>query len=167
MISYAARKSLIRDSIYTRKLVLRGDLVPESLRADLQFTRRAASVMNSHLGILPAATRLQYLPSSTNEVFVVIDGSGGVAGAVIRESLSALGCANPNAVIGDGIQRNFVVVSLGDSVWTVVAAKRSADSAFALVAPHAGDLSANSVRGIITRKIILDVLADDMDVFGV
>ena len=42
-ISYGLRRSVIRDSIYTRKLVLRGDPVPESLRADLQFTRRAAS----------------------------------------------------------------------------------------------------------------------------
>ena len=63
-ISYAVRKSMIRDSIYTRKLALRGELVPESLRADLQFTRRAASIMNSHLEILPAATRLQDLPSN-------------------------------------------------------------------------------------------------------
>ena len=51
-ISYGLRRSVTKDSIYTRKLVLRGDPVPESLRADLQFTRRAASIMNTHDGDL-------------------------------------------------------------------------------------------------------------------
>jgi CIC family chloride channel protein len=86
-ISYAVRKSMIRDSVYTRKLTLRGELVPESLRADLQFTRRAASIINSHLAILPAATRLQDLPSNGNEAFVVTDASGAVAGAVTKHGV--------------------------------------------------------------------------------
>jgi predicted transcriptional regulator len=45
-ISYGVRRSLIRDSIYTRKLTLRGEPVPETLRADIQFSRRAASIMH-------------------------------------------------------------------------------------------------------------------------
>jgi len=32
--SYAVRRSIIRDSVYTRKLTLRGEAVPEALRAD-------------------------------------------------------------------------------------------------------------------------------------
>jgi chloride channel protein, CIC family len=166
-ISYAVRKSLISDSIYTRKLVLRGELVPESLRADLQFTRRASSIMNSELKILPATTRLQDLPSGDNQVFVVTDASSAVKGAVTGESLTTLGRARPAAVIGDVVQDDYVVVSPDDSVWNIVAAMRSTDSAFALVASHEGVLSAPTVQGIITRKIIMDVLADDMELFGV
>ena len=64
-------------------------------------------------------------------------------------------------------QRNYVVVSPDDSVWKVVASMRSTGSAFALVAAHDGDLSAMSVQGIITRKSIVEVLADDMELFGV
>ena len=44
-ISYGVRRSLIKDSIYTRKLTLRGESVPETMRADIQFCRRAASLM--------------------------------------------------------------------------------------------------------------------------
>jgi CIC family chloride channel protein len=166
-ISYGLRRSVIRDSIYTRKLVLRGDPVPESLRADLQFTRRAASIMNSKLEILPASTRLQNLPSNRNDAFVVIDGAGAVEGVVPGENLAALSHASPTAVIGDVVQSNYVVVTPGDSVWEVVAAMRSTDSAIALVAAHKGDLSAGNVQGIITRKAIMDALAGDMEVFGV
>ncbi len=45
-ISYGVRKSLIKDSIYTRKLTLRGESVPDTMRADLQLSRRAASIMH-------------------------------------------------------------------------------------------------------------------------
>jgi CBS domain-containing protein len=83
------------------------------------------------------------------------------------ERVTEIGAANPTAVIGVVAQRNYVVVSPDDSVWKVVASMRSTDSAFALVASHDGDLSAVSVQGIITRKSIMDVLADDMELFGV
>ena len=78
-----------------------------------------------------------------------------------------MGDANPTAATGDIAQRNYVVVLPDDSVWKVVAAMRSTDSEFALVASHDGDLVASSVQGIITRKNIMDVLADDMELFGV
>ena len=39
-ISYGVRRSLIKDSIYTRKLTLRGESVPETMRADVQLPRR-------------------------------------------------------------------------------------------------------------------------------
>jgi CBS domain-containing protein len=70
-------------------------------------------------------------------------------------------------VIGDVAERNYVVVSPDDSVWKVVVAMRSAGAAVALVALNGGDLRAGSVKGIITRKRILDILADDMELFGV
>jgi CIC family chloride channel protein len=166
-ISYAVRRSVIRDSIYTRKLTLRGELVPDSLRGDLQFARTAASIMNSQVGIVPAATPLHELTKKTNEAFVVAEENGAVGGAVTRERLADMGDANPTAAIGGIAQRNYVVVLPNDSVWKVVAAMRSTDSEFALVASHDGDLSASSVQGIITRKNIMDVLANDMELFGV
>jgi chloride channel protein, CIC family len=166
-ISYAVRRSLITDSIYTRKLVLRGELVPESLRTDLQFTRRAASIMNSHLEMLPAGTLLQDVGSKRNDVFIVTDASGGVVGAVTAESLKILGNAKPTTAIAEIVERSYVIVSPGDSVWQVVAAMRAADSALALVAPSERALSATRVQGVITRKILMDVLANDMELFGV
>ena len=45
-ISYAVRRSLIKDSIYTRKLTLRGESVPETMRADIQLSHGAARIMH-------------------------------------------------------------------------------------------------------------------------
>ena len=69
-------------------------------------------------------------------------------------------------MIGDVVKSNYVVVTPDNSVWDVVAAMRSTDSAIALVAAHKADLSAGSVQGIITRKDIMDALAGDMEVFA-
>jgi CIC family chloride channel protein len=165
-ISYAVRKSVMSDSIYTRKLALRGTPVPETLRADLQCTRHAEGIMNVHLEILPAATRLQDLPSERDGAFVVTDESGAVVGAVTRESLPGLDHATTTAAIGDVMRPDYVVVSPGDSLWNVVAAMSSTNSSIVLVALHDGPLSAVEVQGVITRKDIMDTLAGDMELFG-
>ena len=165
-ISYAVRKSLMSDSIYTRKLVLRGEPVPETLRADLHLARRAASIMNSHVEVLAAATRLRDLASTGKAAYVVTDESGIVAGAFTAESLATLDDAKSNATIEDVFRRNYVVVSPGDSLWDVVAAMSSTNSAFALVASHKGDLPATEVQGMISRKDIMDTLARSMELFG-
>lgn len=44
-VSYGLRRILIKDSIYTRKLTLRGQAVPEFMRADVYFSRRARDLM--------------------------------------------------------------------------------------------------------------------------
>jgi CIC family chloride channel protein len=46
-ISYAVRRRLIRDSIYTRKLTLRGEPVPEAMRADVHLTGCASELMRA------------------------------------------------------------------------------------------------------------------------
>ena len=166
-ISYAVRRSLMSDSIYTRKLVLRGDPVPETLRADLQFTRRAASIMNSPVKVLPATTRLRDLASTANGACVVTDESGTVGGAFTGESLAALEDAKSSATIEDVFRHNYVVVLPSDSLWNVIAAMSSTNSAFALVASHKGDLSATEVKGMISRKDVMDTLARNMELFGV
>ena len=54
-ISYAVRRRLVKDSIYTRKLTLRGDSVPETMRADVPFSRCAADIMHPWSLGVPAA----------------------------------------------------------------------------------------------------------------
>jgi energy-coupling factor transporter ATP-binding protein EcfA2 len=42
-ISYGIRRSIMHDTIYTRKLTLRGEPVPEDLRTELRFTAHQQS----------------------------------------------------------------------------------------------------------------------------
>jgi CIC family chloride channel protein len=125
-ISYAVRKSLIQDSIYTRKLTLRGERVPETLRADLHFGRPASSIMH---------------PASSE-----------VAAAVMA----------PNA---DGTPKQYVTVPGGAPLWEVLAQMRDHDAPAALVMSKDGQSTPADVQGVITRKDIIDTLADDLELF--
>jgi CBS domain-containing protein len=158
----------VMDAVYHRKGVIRAVVsVVKAVASALSIGSRAASIMNSRLEIVRAGALLQDVGSKTNEVFIVTDASGGVVGAVTKESLKILGNAKPTTAIGEIVEPGYVIVSPDDSVWEVVAAMRAADSALALVAPSESGLSATRVQGVITRKILLDVLAADMELFGV
>lgn len=126
-ISYGVRRSLITDSIYTRKLTLRGEYVPETMRADVQLSRRAAGIMHP----------------------------------VSSEELARFTAANE-----DGSPKEYITVPEAMSVWDVVAKMRANNAEVALVTSTGGQGAPDDVKGVITRKDILDTIADDMELFG-
>lgn len=164
-VSYAVRRRLVSDSIYTRKLDLRGAPVPEMLRADLLMSMHAAGVMNSHVKSVPAGTRLEDLPASGPGPFLVLDDSGAVTGAVLGETLADLKRAPSAKIIGDVVSSDHVVVPPSATLWEVIGAMRASGSGIALVATHDGHLRVDAVHGIITRKHIVDSLAGDLEMF--
>ncbi len=125
-ISYGVRASLIKDSIYTRKLTLREESVPETMRADVLLSQLAADIMK---------------PPSP-------------------EVLAAVAAAN-----GDGARGGYVTVRETDSLRDVVAKMRAESASIALVISQDGRSTPTDVQ-VITRKDILDTLADDMELFG-
>jgi len=168
-ISYAVRRSVIRDSIYTRKLTLRGERVPETLRADLCVTRCAAGIMNSHFELLPAAKSLQDWPrplADGGATFLVTADSGKVLGVITTESSTRFSQAAPPVAAADIAQSNYAVVAPRDSLWEVIGAMRDRDADVALVSSRNGHLSAADVQGLITRKQVIDILGTDMQMFG-
>ena len=126
-ISYAVRRGLIKDSIYTRKLTMRGESVPETMRADVQLSGGAARIMRP----------------------------------VHPEALVALVTSS-----GEGSPGTSVTVLSDDSLWEVIAKMRSDDASVALVTEKDGNFTAAEVKGVITRKDLIDALADDMELFN-
>jgi CIC family chloride channel protein len=126
-ISYAVRRSLIKDSIYTRKLTLRGESVPETMRADVQLSGGAARIMRQ----------------------------------VPPETLAALVTAS-----GEGSPGSSAAVLSDDSLWDVVNKMRANNASVALVTEKDGHFTAADVKGVITRKDLIDALAVDMELFN-
>jgi len=126
-ISYGVRRSLIMDSIYTRKLTLRGESVPDTMRADVQLAGGAARIMHR----------------------------------VSPEALAAFARAG-----GDGSREAYVMVPGEASLWDVVAKLRANGASVALVTSKDGQFAMADVKGMITRKDILDTLADDLELFS-
>lgn len=153
-ISYAVRKAVSRDSIYTRKLTLRGEYIPETLREDIPFTRHAADVMNKTLEVVP---RADAVPSHGKDgtAYIVMDDSRHIAGIAAPENLSM-----------QKIQSAYAVVAPRDSMADVIAAMARANAGVALVSENGGHPSPDDVKGVITRKEILDKLGRDIELFG-
>ncbi len=165
-ISYGVRKAIIGDSIYTRKLTLRGDAVPETLRADLQFTHRAEGMMNRHVAVVPDSKTLRDIgEKEAGTAWIVTGGSNNIAGVALPENLAILEHAGPGSAIRDFLQKCVVVApraSLGD----VITAMESANAGVALVSADGNHPSPADVKGVITRKEILDAMASDGELFG-
>ncbi len=106
-ISYGVRRSLISDSIYTRKLTLRGESVPATMRADVYFSRQAATLMHpadpempmpapgaqdGYVTVAPDATLsqvIEQMAASHASVAVVSSNHGhaGVQGVITRQDI--------------------------------------------------------------------------------
>ncbi len=153
-ISYAVRKAVSRDSIYTRKLTLRGEFVPETLRSDVSFTHHAADVMNKSIEVVP---RPEAVPAQ---------GKDGTAYLVVDDSRHIAGIAAPENLSTPKIQSRYAVVAPRDSTADVIAAMERANACVALVSANGDHPSPSDVKGVITRKEIMDALNRDMELFG-
>jgi CIC family chloride channel protein len=166
-ISYAVRRSIIRDSVYTRKLTLRGEQVPESLRADIELAGHASDIMNPHPAVVPAsAGSQQILTTNGNAPVLVTSDSGAVTGVVPADVIARLAKAHIAPPIAEIAQTDYVIVPPRDTIWNVVERMRSKDVNVALVASKDGNLAPEDVQGVITRKDILDNLAVGIELFG-
>ena len=70
------------------------------------------------------------------------------------------------AASGEGTPGRSVTVLAEDSLWDVVTKMRSSDASVALVTENDGHSAATDVKGIITRKDLIDALAEDMELFN-
>src|SRR5262249_61195660 len=118
-VSYGVRKALIRDIIYTLKLTLRGESVPESMRADLTFSRRAEEAMRPLSGAAAGCTEgdgappgyifvpgdaslvevLRRMRASGAAAALVMQGGSGVKGVITRGDIVE-GLAGDRGVFG-------------------------------------------------------------------
>jgi CIC family chloride channel protein len=162
-ISYGVRRSLIKDSIYTRKLSLRGDIVPDSLQADIHFSRRAETIMNRHFEVLPMAeTPPTFRPASSAKppAILITNDSGKIIGVVTPVELAA------RETSAAGTSKDYITVATDTPLRVIIARMRARNALVALVTSKPGKLAASDVRGVITRQDVLDMLADDMELYN-
>ena len=169
-ISYAVRRALTRDSIYTLKLTLRGDRVPEAMQADIQVLRRASEIMQTDLKAIPAGTPLpEFIQSiqsgSLPYAFLVTDEPGIVKGVVTRERLTGLKQLRPMVMLGDVAHQDFVLVTEDTVFFEIIRDMRSVEASVALVTAAESSPQASEIKGVITREEIVDFLALGRELF--
>ncbi len=130
-VAYAVRQWLSPPSIYTLKLLRRGDLVPQGLQAWMIGARRARDVMSKDFTVALSAL----LPGARGVVVVV--GDGGIS-----------------AVSVDGAVVAHVLAGPEDHLLAVLRAMEQSDARVALVIQAGPAANPTSVLGVVSDREI-------------
>jgi CIC family chloride channel protein len=170
-LSYGTRKLLSKESIYTLRLVRRGHLVPETRQVNLEQLAHARDVMQKPLGVLSASSTLHEFgqissgQTGTLPWFLVAD-SGRVIGVVDKgTAVRALNPPSKAARLGDLIDKRYVTVPEEMSLFDVITLMGSRNASVALVTGETGEISPQSVRGLITKEVIGDFVEKSTELF--
>jgi CIC family chloride channel protein len=171
-LSYAIRKMLLSESIYTLKLVRRGHNVPEAMQANIHFLTQAKQMMDVHFQTIAAEITLDQFAAQTmpdREVMAtyIVERSGEVVGFLTGETaLAAAGrSAAGSTALGDLASRAYVTVPEDARLLEIIAQMRDREALVALVAPQREDTAAAQVEGLITQERLTDFMAEAADWF--
>jgi CIC family chloride channel protein len=170
-ISYAVRKLLCRESIYTMKLTRRGHRVPEALQASTHELKRAGDIMDTLLMALPASTTLgEYAQivskHSTLSTFLIEDRHKRIIGVVSRDvALRPSDQTNPATTLGDIKSDDFVSVTEETALSEILEKMRSSNTSIVLVTDGKSVVSTDSVKGLITKQQVGGAMMDGLDLF--
>ena len=125
-MSIGARRMLSRETIYTLKLVRRGQAIPKARHANMFLVRSAGEVMDPDIEILPAEASFDdYLrqPEHAGRLrHVVVTANGNIYGVIrvntgLRRGLEA---AHTGVTLGDVANRNFILVPEDETAFDVI-----------------------------------------------
>ncbi len=169
-ISYGVRKVLSQESIYTMKLARRGHYVPEVLRTGPHFVRRAREMLSPNFGPLSASTTLaefgQIVSRQPTIPFYLVEDQNHIAGFVRHESaLRLLNSDSGSVTLGESVETNYVIVSADTDLFEVINKMHGNSASVALVANGSDIVSADQVKGLISRRQLADALVEAAEFF--
>jgi CIC family chloride channel protein len=141
VVAYAVRQYLSPASIYTLKLLRRGDVVPQGLQAWILGARRAEDVMRKDFAMRDENT----VPDPPRTP------SGGSPPQVVVREGRIVGVALEDAAPG---LRSHVMVEPQDKLGAVLRAMTQAGAAVALVSTSRASSSPRDLVGVITDREI-------------
>lgn len=170
-ISYAIRKVLSSESIYSMKIVRSGHKVPDALRTSPFLDYRAEDRMLPEPGRVDASCTLEEFSQLISEhpasrVFMVQD-SGRIVGVVRRElALRALDRRQVAVKLSDLADRNFITVLGGADLLDVATRMRRGRAGVALVVDSATVTTLEAVTGVLLREQLADALVETSELYG-
>jgi CIC family chloride channel protein len=170
-LSYGMRKLLSRESIYTMKLARRGHSIPESLQANFQQLKRARDVMDSHVRALSASRTLgefaRIVQVEKDVSWFLVGEANSIIGVIAKDA--AIDAADPSRsalTLGEIADKNYVVVPEEAMLFDVIDRMRSHQASVALVTMKSTPLSVESVKGLITKGHIGDIVVQALELFS-
>ena len=169
-LSYAVRRALVRDSIYTRKLVLRGHHMPEALQSNFHFVRRAKGMMNKDFAVVNGAEAIAHVgdsfPGEAPHILVLTNNEDDITGVVVRGKCGCLGKGEGDDKLESLAKDEYVRVSPESPFLEVLSAMRSRHASVALIMPAGSSGKAAAIEGVITEHRLVESLAERMELLG-
>ncbi|HEX4196507.1 MAG TPA: chloride channel protein [Caulobacteraceae bacterium] len=170
-MSLGVRRMLSRETIYTLKLVRRGQAIPKARHANMFLVRSAREVMDADVQVLPAEASFDdYLrqPEHAGRLrHVVVTDKNRLYG-VIRVNTGlrrGLETTNTGVTLGEVASRNFTVVGEDDVAFDVIRRMWRKDAIMAVVVRGRGVPRGGDVAGVITKEHVADSVADSIKIY--
>ena len=155
--AYIVRKMISHSSIYTLKLLRRGEVVPEGLQSAVVLAQRAKYMMDKNFRII-TLQELKERPESViikdeKEIPTTIVASDGkvlgiLADAVVRGK-------TPFKSISESIEKHVTLIHAKATLPDVFRALKDHNAKYALVTPHYRFNQAKDIIGVITKQDIV------------
>jgi CIC family chloride channel protein len=169
-LSYALRRLLSKESIYSAKIVRRGRILPEALHADIQRLKKAREFMEKNVVVVAAPTPLREAVSSPQwknapSLVVVADPEGAIHGVVTREDILKGSIEDAGRTVGEIAGTNYTMIAQEATLFDVMSKMRS-DGLSAILVMHDTEATATrDVIGFITNEEIAKAVLETIDPF--
>jgi CIC family chloride channel protein len=169
--SLGVRRLLCPETIYTLKLLRRGQAIPKARHANMFLVRAAHDVMNTDVEVLPAEMNLDdYLgrPEHAGRLrHVVVVRKDRIVGVFrINTGLRrGLETARSGTTLGDIASRDFTVVDQDQIAFDVIRRIWRRRAMMAVVVRGGGVPRPRDVLGVITKEDVADSVADSVSLY--
>ncbi|HEX4741144.1 MAG TPA: chloride channel protein, partial [Caulobacteraceae bacterium] len=170
-VSVGVRRVLSRETIYSLKLVRRGQALPRALHANMFLVRRAREAMDPDVVVLPAESSFdEFLrqPDHGGRLRHVVTTRAGRLSGVLRVNTAlARGpeSARTGVTLGDVSSRNFIVVGAEQVVFDVIERMWRKHAVMTVVVKGRGVPRAEDVVGVITKEHVADSVAGSVSLY--
>ena len=170
-VSVGVCRVLSRETIYTLKLVRRGQHIPKARHANMFLVRRAKDVMDPDVLVLPRdASFDQFLSTHGPEGLmrhVVVTDKGRIFGVLrvntrLRRGLAS---AHTGITLGDVASRDFTVVGEDAVTFDVINRMWRKGATMAVVVRGHGVPHGEDVAGIVSKEHVADSVAESVTLY--
>jgi chloride channel protein, CIC family len=165
-VSYGVRRAIEKESIYTRKLVLRGHPVPEALQNSIYLARAARSLMDTRIETVPAAETVESFlsrPAQEGTAWFLLVEDGRVVG-LLPNTVGVASKTGAGTKLGELARRDFCFVREDALLASVCRSMSRQNASFALVTSD-GQISTEHVKGLITSGRIANIIGEASEAF--
>jgi chloride channel protein, CIC family len=171
-IAIAVRRALLRQSIYTWKLVEAGREVPDSLQASVYRIRKAARSMSTDFKVCPASATLDEAITALEEtgrpIYIMIGDGKRLAGYLrLDPGFKLWEARDANARLGDVARTDYTLARPSDTMTEVIGRLSRHGTRLAIVVrPRARVPRVEDIAGVIALETMGESVIDAINPFA-